>query len=551
MGKVVVVFVLIAMLYVASAPRVWFMKSDSAVYIRLARSLVRGEGYTFNGSPYGKYPPVFPLMLVPVYAALGESLWAMQALVALTGVGAIAMAFALARARSGTRPALAVVVLTALCTWFWTHSSQFIMSEVPYAFLSLTALWLAERAVQSPRLPALKWLAAVVVATAAIYTRMVGAALIPALMGTALLARGQHWSLRQRSVAAGAAGCIGSLAVVIWMARAWQFGLGQSYTGMAVFARDQSLHDFVCKLQLRLSEWAVTPLSWSYKEMHWAAGLAVLCVLVLPGVVAGLRRFRSGAEFYLCAYFAVMVLAGGRGGHERYVVPVVPLLVYYGYLSTSVLSRWLSERLGKWRRAAGGTRLLWVARRLPVIAGVAVLCFALVQRHEGHRGAKRFLPRERQKATRRLETWRQASTWAERYIPEDAKVYGTWTLTHFFTGRRSRRFVKVDDERVQLIHVLASGAAFVIVEDWGNSARFLKPVVECYIECFTPICVTRRMALYRIERHKIQERLRGLNASPETGAPGNSDGEDNDEQQSAGNEQGAGPRKWWSARRCS
>ena len=81
---------------------------------------------------------------------------------------------------------------------------------------------------------------------------------------------------------------------------------------------------------------------------------------------------------------------------------------------------------------------------------------------------------------------------AERYVPEDARIYGRWTFVHFFTGRPSRRFAKVDDARVQLSQVLASGAGFVIVEDWGNSARFLKPVVECYVQCFTPICVTTR-----------------------------------------------------------
>jgi 4-amino-4-deoxy-L-arabinose transferase-like glycosyltransferase len=530
-AMVVAVFVLLAMLYLVLAPDTWLMRSDSAVYMGLARSLAHGEGYTFNHSPHGKYPPVFPLMLTTVYATLGENIWAMQALVALTGVGALIATFLLIRARSGTRPALAIVVLTGLCTWFCMYSSLYILSDMPYTLFSLIALGLMERAARSQEPSALKWLPATAMAVVATYTRMAGVALIPALVGTALLARGQQATPRQRWTAAGVAGFIAILAPAIWLVCAWRYSSLDTYTGMVSAAKSKYLSDLGYRLQLRFSEWAATPLSRGCEKLPWAKGLSMLCLLLLPGLVRGFRRFRSGAEFYLCAYFLVMLFVGGYGGRERYVVPVAPLLFYYGYLSLSTLSGWLSEKLAGCRRTAPGRGLHWAIRHLAVIVGMVVLFSAIQKLAKCDRQTKPFSGRYREAAKRRVDAWRRASEWSERYLPEDAKIYGRRNFVHFFTGHLSLPLVRDDDARVQLSQVLASGAGFLIVEDWEVSAEFLKPVVASHPECFTPICGTVGTALYRIERRQIKETLRGLKARSATGAPGGDEGKDDDEEE--------------------
>ena len=81
--------------YVGSVPGQLFPKPDTMVYLGLARSLANGDGYTFNLEPYGKYPPVFPALLVAGNALGG--VWGMQALVALCGVGALVAAHELAK----------------------------------------------------------------------------------------------------------------------------------------------------------------------------------------------------------------------------------------------------------------------------------------------------------------------------------------------------------------------------------------------------------------------------------------------------------------------
>ena len=150
-GTVVValVFALLAALFIAQVPGVLLVNPDSAVYMGLGRSLARGEGYRFNFQPYAKYPPGYPLLLAAVYATAGESVWAMQALTALCGVGALAAAYALVKPRAGRWPALGVAVLTAACSWFQAHACVTIRADVPYAMLALATLWAAERQIRS------------------------------------------------------------------------------------------------------------------------------------------------------------------------------------------------------------------------------------------------------------------------------------------------------------------------------------------------------------------------------------------------------------------
>ncbi len=175
----VAVLVLAAGVYIASVPGILFVKPDSAVYMSTARSLARGEGYAYNHARLGKYPPVFPLMLCLVYRSCGQDIRAMQFIVASCGAGALLFAWLLVRARSGARTALAVLALTATCTWFQSHSSAYILAGAPYALFSLAALWLAERAVRAEERLVLHWLLAAGVGAAAILTHVTGVALIP------------------------------------------------------------------------------------------------------------------------------------------------------------------------------------------------------------------------------------------------------------------------------------------------------------------------------------------------------------------------------------
>ena len=517
----VAVFVLIAAAYLASAPGVWFVHSDSACYLGLARSLSRGPwlsfNYEFNYRPFGKYPPVFPFLLSVVYRTLGENIWVMQALSALTGVGAVVMAFLIVRPRAGTWPALAVACLTATCSWFWAHSSVYILSGMPYTFFSLLALWFAEREIRSPRLSVLKWLLAALLVILAIYTHMSGAALVPAVAAAVLFARGQERGRRQRLAAAALVGVLCTAAAVAWLAHGWNLTAGSGYTTLAKEEPLKTYKEPFRKLGLRVREWPSTPLGLETEEFPTGLGLILLAAFVVPGLVWGFRRHGSVAEFYLCIFFVLVTIHGGSGGKERYAVPVVPLLFYFGYLSLLLYGSMAGRLLGLCRegRAASRRRLGRVVLAAIVIAWLGT---ALYRHKRGKGGAGAFKSSSSELKVRRLREWEAAIRWAEHFGPPDATLYpgpaGAWATLHFISGHPVGKL----DPRYRGQRILKSmvtwDADLVLTNMEGRTRKGLLPVLQRY-DCFTLLYHSRRMRLYRIDK----QRLRQLVAAAETDAP--------------------------------
>ncbi len=519
--RVLAVFLAIAVAYVASVPGQLYLKPDSMVYLGLARSLARGDGYTFNLEAYGKYPPVFPLMLAAVHGLAGEAarIRVMQTLVALAGVGALAAAYFLVRARAGVRVALAVVVMSAASTWFWAHSSVCLLAEVPYALFSLLALWAAERAIRAGEFSVRRWVLAGVLAAVALLTHGVGVALLPALVCGALFAKARGRSRGQRALAAVLVGTLALACTVGW----WAHGRGLS--GMSGYSlhvaeKAEELDRTLDKLRLRLREYTAAPLSLSYKRVSGTAGAAAFLLLFLPGLVEGFRRYRSCTEFYLCGHFVVSALLGGQTGHERYVVPVVPLLFYYGCLSVRSVTGWVASELELRRRLRGEDSA--VPARWPqwAVAAVMILvvAYGLVYRVRGKRGGRPFSPKERAKKARLLAAWQEAGQWAKENMGEGEKVCagsgGSWCFAHYFTERHVDAPLTDDITVRQMVaQLVAWNSGFVLADQRPLTRLRLWPTLEARPQCFEELAKFGPLAkdneyalyLYRVVRPKLQE----------------------------------------------
>jgi hypothetical protein len=498
--------------YVASVPGTLFIKPDTCVYMSVARSLARGEGYTYNHERFGKYPPVFPLALSAVYATAGQDIRAMQTLVALCGVGALAFAWLLVRARAGGRVALAVVVLTATCTWFQSHSSAYILSGIPYAMVSLAALWLAERAVRAEAFSIWRWLLATAAGLLAVYTHVIGLALVPAMVGAALLARGQSPAARRRILAACVAGGVCLAGALLWVLP------NRSVEGTAGYARHletvvpQTLGDLLELARLRLVECVSTPLSRSHNQVRWPVALAVVAVFLAPGLVKGFRERCSAAEVYLCAYLALLLVAGGQGGYERYMVPLVPLLFYYGCLSSSVVCTWTARWCG--REAAEKE-----ARIVLLVLALAVVSHGVVNRVRCKRGASAFRADERAEAVQEREAWEQLSGWVSDDVRVGESLYvgagGTLPIVQFFTERRTIACLGVGPNAPEVLrHLADSGARFVVLDQREWSVKRLVPALEEFPECFALLHENEHCSLYGVHKGRLDAAVARLPGQP-------------------------------------
>jgi len=425
--------------YLALVPRVWQLTPDSALYMGLARSLAEGEGYTFNFAPHAMVPPGFPLMLAGVRLTVGQNIWAMQALVAVCGVGALLAVYGLVKARAGFWPALAIVLLTATNRWFVENSSR-PLSDMPYTFLSLALLWCAERELRSARFSVTGWSVAAALGIAAIYTSFRGVVLVPAVLFGVIFARWHSQRRRHRWVVAGLLGLVWTGAVLLWVARGWALPSQASYAGyhLAHARTARYIRDAVC---LRMREWAAAP--FGIDGWHLWPGLAagLLALGIVPGLVKGVRAFRGCAEAYLCAYFVLFAFiigpdpSGKPHPDMRYSVPVVPLLFYYGYLTLSTLAEWA----GRTRRAP---RLY---RSLPVFAGSAVFIWGIAALAWWGFFIRPHVLRGKARSVASLE---EAGQWAQCHIaPSDRICTEFARIAHVFTRRQAVELRLRSEER--------------------------------------------------------------------------------------------------------
>jgi hypothetical protein len=109
---------------------------DPDNYLPLAHSLASGEGFVLNGRPTAYRPPLYPLILAPIFASTGEAAFAGIALLHLAMGAATVWLTATAARGSGLSQsqslfAAAIVACDPVLVW----QSRSVMTETPTAFL--------------------------------------------------------------------------------------------------------------------------------------------------------------------------------------------------------------------------------------------------------------------------------------------------------------------------------------------------------------------------------------------------------------------------------
>jgi hypothetical protein len=161
---------------------------DDAIYASLAKSVVDGDGYRLTYTPEEipgiKYPPLYPLTLVPAWTLTGSPEAAFEAMKRLNGllIGIAAGLFFLLLVELGVLPLglAATVTLVGFLAGSMMLVTAGVLSEPLYLAILFGALLLADgtdAAAGTPRLLAVGLLVGMVC-----LTRMVGLSLVPAVL---------------------------------------------------------------------------------------------------------------------------------------------------------------------------------------------------------------------------------------------------------------------------------------------------------------------------------------------------------------------------------
>lgn len=399
-------------------------RQDDAAYVLLGQSLGEGEYreiWLVDAPLHRKYPPAYPAMLEIAGTVLGDRHGAWLAVGMIGLLGTLILAWQIGRKAFGDRLALAGLASFAFNPGLLQYSGE-VASEPMYMGLTMVALALLATDRPLPR----HLLLAVAAAGLATISRLVGAALLAALL--------IHWLMERRYRAAAwltATSALTLVAWVVWTALAPPEAAGESYAlprppGGAAIAPTTLLSQAVTSGTNYLRD----VLSWTL-AVPTIPGTPVdnliMLVVVLAGSAVGLAllwRKSRAAMLYILLYGAILLQWWAA---DRLLVPILPILVPAMIAGLYAIGRRVREPLG-WTLAIGMALALSVnglvrtvaqaqeARACEVVDGIPTGgCLSEDQ-----------------------ESFFQALRYIRDHTPEDARVYTAKPEPlNLFTGRQA------------------------------------------------------------------------------------------------------------------
>lgn len=319
-------------LLVAHAVLVWLARDpgfltreDDVEYAALGQSL-RDLGYNEMhrvGEPgHSQYPPAYPAMLAVWGAVFGDGFDALTALTVMLSVASLLIVFLLMRRVLGEVLALMVTAILALNPHI-VHYAGAVLSETPYVFLTVLALYLLQRGRPGKR----HVLAVSAIALGAALTRSAGVTFVAAII--------VYWLSERRYRAAFGFAAVSGLALgawFLWTTLAPEQFVGASYVAdLTADGQPAQRISFAARLSGNIWWYGRTGIPWTLAvptvRGTWidnAVSLLVVTVAALAGLRVFARRWRVGF-LYALAYAGL--LAVWVWNAERFILPVLFLLV--------------------------------------------------------------------------------------------------------------------------------------------------------------------------------------------------------------------------------
>lgn len=329
-GRLVVAatIAIIAICYFATLrPGHVFVNDDFAAYIMLTRNLVEGHPYSeilyipnpdaMWLSPATGYPPVYPMILAPVYRLFGIDLRAFKIATVFCFIGFLVIYARMTRDEIGLANTAILSALISFNPVFWGQR-DFILSEFPYLLFSFAGLLAVERvyaSLERDRIEIGKALLISGLLYCAYGTRTVGIALVFALIAADLakFRRPSRFLL-----------CVLVLTGIFIGAQTLLLTSPKGYIRAFHFSPHTVVANLVYYGKTLSYVWA----NGFSKALQIAFALLFTAAAAL-GFAKSLWRERGVKEFYLLGYVALLLTWNSEIG-LRGLLPILPLYLFYG-----------------------------------------------------------------------------------------------------------------------------------------------------------------------------------------------------------------------------
>lgn len=307
---------------------------DFSMYIGHAKNIVESIPYAETGYIHDPasiaapeaYPPVFPMLLVPIYAAFGLDIHAMKLLIIVFFGLALWLMYLIFRPYLESGYALAIIGLVGLNPYFWSFKDN-VLADIPALLFILATLLVVERWERdsdSDRSPVATGVLIGLLAYLAYGTRSVGAIVLPALIAYQIL-------INRRITRVGVVATATTVVLAIL-----QHIIVPIESGYAkLFSLDPTI-----LVNNAVNYGKALSLLWEngYSKLLRGSMFAVCGLLALWGIWQKWRRSPSIVDVFTVLY-AVPILTFSVGGltQPRYVIPLMPLYLFYAAYGVSTL----------------------------------------------------------------------------------------------------------------------------------------------------------------------------------------------------------------------
>ncbi|NIP59367.1 MAG: hypothetical protein GWM92_13605 [Gemmatimonadetes bacterium] len=470
---------------------------DNAGYLGLAHSLLERGAYLdlyLPGEPiHTKYPPLFAGLLAAAYL-LGARTWvAFKAVPALATTAAVVLTYLWVRERRGPALAASVAFLVAASSAV-VYYSHWILSDPPFLALTLFALWALARA-ERPEAAAeeggeardgdgvlrVPWLLlGCFAAILAYFTRSAG---LPLVVAVAL------WlGLRRRWLPLAGFGAAFGVPALLWWLR------GRNAPGEGSYLTELWLQD-----PYRPELGRAGPVDFvgrvgrnavGYVGEHIPTGITGLPgppATVLGVAVVGLaawgwyRRFREDrgpAELFAPLYLGLLLLWPVVWSGDRFALPLIPLLLFYGVDGLGAAFRRLHPRAPL---AVGATGLLLLG--LPALASWG----------EDARAASACRSRADQGpwacTGQRMAEFAAAARWSGEQLPQGAVVVSRKPrIFYVLSGVKSEIYPLSREPDEFFARAGELGARYLVLDVLDNLSRYYAAaVIQARPGAFCPL----------------------------------------------------------------
>lgn len=331
---------------------------DFAMYIHHAENIALHKpyadtGYVYNirESWYGprSYPPVFPLLLSPVVAFRGLDLKALKLEEVAALTAALGLIYLLFRRDLGFGYTIALIAVFGLNPVVWQIREN-IISDLPFFFLFLLTVYLAEKAKRHGGRGLLWGVITGFVLYLAYGTRNVGAVI---LAGLALFE-----TVRYRRFTTFL-GCTGVSAVLLMGAQHYVLKTQEaSYADQFHTSLGEVVSNVHAYVSVLASFWPPS----AGRPIAYFVFALVTALSIYGGAVKIRRSGLRALECCLLVYMPVILIWPGNQG-MRFLLPLLPLYLSYAFIGMANLRNFWEKRAERLVAAAvlAATALLYVA----------------------------------------------------------------------------------------------------------------------------------------------------------------------------------------------